>query len=183
MRNTETKLVETSAIESRFVFAQEINNISKITDDEGQELAFHRNTNGNHVVFTKDLEGSDVAIEHCIDGTKIFHLSQDSKGLPAMHEFKPDGSEVMYLLDQNKSLEKMIETKSNGDKVTSWFYETEFLVQEQRQTGGIVFRLFNEAGNAVVWLKTDGEVEASGNEEVIGRIKTVFSMYLDGADI
>ena len=100
-----------------------------------------------------------------------------------MHEFKPDGSEVMYLLDQEKSLEKMIETKSNGDKVTSWFYPTEFLVQEQRQTGGIVFRLFNSTGNAVVWLKVDGEVEACGDQAIIERIKTVFSMYLDGADV
>lgn len=183
MRNTKIKLVDTATIESRFIFAQEINNLSKITDDEGQELSFHRNPNGNQIIFTKDLEGCDVAIEHCIDGTKIFHLSQDSKGLPAMHEFKPDGSEVMYLLDQNKLLEKMIETKSNGDKVTSWFYEEEFIVQEQRQTGGIVFRLFNQQGNAVVWLKTDGELEAYGDEIIIERIQTIFSMYLDGADI
>ena len=67
MRNTETKLIDTAVIEARFVFAQEINNISKMTDDEGQELAFHRNANGNHIVFTKDLEGSNVAIEHCIE--------------------------------------------------------------------------------------------------------------------
>ena len=183
MRNTETKLVDTASIETRFIFSQEITNISKMTDDEGQELAFHRNTNGNHVVFTNDLDGHQVAIEHCIDGTKIFHLSQDSKGLPAMHEFKPDGSEVMYLLDANKALEKMIETKSNGDKVTSWFYADEYIVQEQRQSGGIVFRLFNAAANAVVWLKTDGEVEAHGDKEVINRIQSIFTMYLDGADI
>jgi hypothetical protein len=183
MRNAETRLVDTANIEARFIFAQEIKEINKISDDEGQELAFHRNANGNHVVFTKDLEGYNVAIEHCIDGTKIFHLSQDSKGLPAMHEFKPDGSEVMYLLDSDKKLEKMIETKSNGDKVTSWYYTNELVVQEQRQTGGIVFRLFNENGNAVVWLKTDGEIEASGEEKVIDRIQYIFSMYLDGADI
>jgi hypothetical protein len=183
MRNAETRLIDTANIESRFIFAQEIKNISKIADDEGQELAFHRNANGNHIVFTKDLEGYNVAIEHCIDGTKIFHLSQDSKGLPAMHEFRPDGAETMYLLDNEKKLEKMIETKSNGDKITSWFYPTELLVQEQRQTGGIVFRLFNDEGNAVIWLKVDGEVEASGEEKVIERIKYIFSMYLDGADI
>lgn len=183
MKNTETRFINTEIIESRFIFSQEINNRTSIKDEEGNELCFYRSPSGNNIVFTKDLEGTDVAIEHCIDGSKIFHLSQDSKGLPAMHEFKHDGAEVMYLLDKDNRLEKMIESKSNGDKISSWFYPQEMLVQEQRQSGGIVFKIYHSSGEALAWLHIDGSVETNGNAALVGRLKTIFSMYLDGAEI
>lgn len=181
MRNTQAKIADTSYIEDRFIYAHPVESLMTITDDEGQKLAFHRNANGNRVIFTQDLEGVDVAIEHCIDGSKVFHLSKDSKGLPAMHEFCTDGTEIMYLLDANKKLEKMIETKSNGDKITTWFYQEEIISQEQRQRGGTVFKIFNTDGEATVWLKPEGHVEASGSDATLARVFEVFNKFLDGA--
>jgi hypothetical protein len=183
MKNTQTKIADTSYIEERFIYANNIDSILTISDAEGQKLGFYKNENGNKVIFTQDLEGVDVAIEHCIDGSKVFHLSKDSKGLPAMHEFCTDGTEIMYLLDSNKKLEKMIESKSNGDKITTWFYPTEVISQEQRQRGGTVFKIFNAAGEAVVWLKPEGHVEASGSDATLKRVFEVFSRFLDGAEI
>lgn len=182
MRNADTKLIDTTHIEARFVFSQKIDNTQTIIDDEGNKLAFHRCSNGNNIVFTKDAEGIDVAIEHCIDGSKVYHLSQDSKGLPAMHEFRPDGAELMYLLDTENRLEKLVETKSNGDKVSTWFYANEIIVQEQRQTDGSLFKIINDNGEALIWLHADGSVEAYGNETLVERLKSVFIVYLDGAE-
>ncbi len=182
MRNAETKLIDTTNIEARFIFSQKIDNAQAISDAEGNKLAFHRCSNGNNVVFTKDAERVDVAIEHCIDGSKVYHLSQDSKGLPAMHEFRPDGAEIMYLLDTDKRLEKLIETKSNGDKVSTWFYANEIIIQEQRQTDGSLFKILNENGEALIWLHADGSVEAYGNQELVERLKNIFIVYLDGAE-
>jgi hypothetical protein len=182
MRNTQNKIADTSYIEERFIYANHIDSILTIEDDEGQKLGFHKNENGNKVIFTKDLEGVDVAIEHCIDGSKVFHLSQDSKGLPAMHEFCTDGTEIMYLLDANKKLEKRIETKSNGDKITTWFYAEEVISQEQRQRGGTVFKIINANGEATVWLKPEGNVESSGTDLTLKRVFHVFNRFLDGAD-
>ncbi len=181
MRNTQNKIADTSFIENRFIFSQEITNILTIEDEDGQKLGFQRLENGNRVIFTKDLEGVDVAIEHCIDGSKVFHLSQDSKGLPAMHEFQADGTEVMYLLDKEANLEKMIETKTNGDKITTWFYRTEVISQEQRQKGGTVFKIFNEDGEATVWLKPEGNIDANGTDAGLKRVFEVFSKFLDGS--
>ncbi len=183
MRNTNTKTSSKTTIETRFIFNQEVKNINSITDEQGQVLAFSRTADGNQVIFTKDSEGVDVAVEHTIDGGKVFHLSQDSKGLPAMHEFKPDGTEIMYLLDQAKKLEKMIETKMNGDKVTTWYYPNgDMLMQEERQTGGILFRFITADEEALIWLKPDGSAASHGEAELIGRLKVIFHAQLDGAD-
>lgn len=182
MKKTETNFIDTEIIESRYIFSKEIADKISIKDEEGNALCFHKANNGNHIVFTKDQEGTDVAIEHCIDGSKIFHLSEDSKGLPAMHEFKPDGSELMYLLDKNKKLEKLIENKSNGDKITSWFFPQEMLVMEQRQHGGTVFKIYHFSGEAVIWLHTDGSTEANGHGLLTERLKIIFSQYLDGVE-
>ena len=184
MRNTDTRILNKTTIETRFIFSQEVKNINSITDEQGQVLAFSRTTDGNHIVFTKDSEGVDVAVEHTLDGGKVFHLSQDSKGLPAMHEFKADGTEIMYLLDQTKKLEKMIETKMNGDKVTTWYYPNgDMLMQEERQTGGIVFRFITADEEALIWLKPDGSAASHGAEELINRLKVIFYTHLDGAEV
>jgi hypothetical protein len=182
MKNAETKIIDTSIIESRFIFSQSISQTQEIIDSEGKKLAFHRSSNGNQFIFAKDEEGHDVAVEHCVDGSKIYHLSQDSKGLPAMHEFRADGGEVMYLLDADRRLEKIVETKLNGDKVSTWFYTNEVISQEQRQTNGMLFRIFNSGSNALIWLHTDGTVTAHGSEELIKKLKNIFIAYLDGAE-
>jgi len=182
MKNAETKIIDTSIIESRFIFSQSITQTQEIIDNEGKKLAFHRSSNGNQFIFAKDEEGNEVAVEHCVDGSKIYHLSQDSKGLPAMHEFRPDGGEVMYLLDAERRLEKIVETKLNGDKVSTWFYTNEVISQEQRQTGGMLFKILNSGFEALVWLHTDGSVTAHGYEELIKRLKNIFVAYLDGAE-
>lgn len=171
-------------IESKFVFNQQPTNLSYITDDEGQTLKFHTSQSGNQVIFTKDLQGIEVAIEHCADGTKIFHMEQDSKGLPAMHQFNPDGSEIISLFDSTKRLEKQVVMKSNGDKLTTWFSKTgEVITQEQRQTGGILFKMTKEDANSLIWLHTDGSVTSSGDVTLLANIQKVFSRFLDGVDV
>lgn len=179
-------IMETATIESKFIFkTEEKKEVSYISDDEGQRIGFSKLDNGSNVIYTQDLEGIDVAIEHCADGTKIFHMAKDSKGLPAMHEIKPDGSEVIYLFDANKSLEKTIEMKSNGDKVTKWYSpEGDVITQEQRQKGGIVFQMVNkDSSEATIWLQTDGKVVTSGETKHLKHIQKVFAKFLDGIEL
>lgn len=177
-------MVEANLIESKFIFKSKCNDINFITDNEGQKLGFLKNANGNNVVFTKDLEGIDVAIEHCPDGTKIFHMERDSKGLPAMHEFKPDGTEIIYLFDNEKHLEKMVEMKINQDKVTTWFSpQGETISQELRQSGGVLFMMNSFARKSLIRLHIDGTIEASGDKLMIKHLQAVFSKYLDGFEV
>jgi hypothetical protein len=177
-------MMQIETIESRFIFNTEVNNINYITDGEGKQLGFLKNSNGNNIIFTKDLEGIDVAIEHYPDGTKVFHMEKDSKGLPAMHEFKPDGTEIIYLFDANKRLEKVVELKINGDKLTTWFSaEGESISQEQRQNHGILFSMNSHGRSAVIWLQPDGAVETHGHDKLIKHLVTVFNKYLDGCEI
>jgi hypothetical protein len=176
--------MQAEIIESKFIFKNNLDAMSVISDGEGKKLGFFKNDSGNNIIFTKDLEGIDVAIEHCPDGTKIFHMERDSKGLPAMHEFKPDGTEIIYLFDKNKRLEKMVEMKINSDKVTTWFSSRgETISQEQRQTGGILFSMKCSSQEALIWLKTDGNIETYGNDKLQTHLKIVFAKFLDGADL
>jgi hypothetical protein len=174
-------MVQAEAIESRFIFRSRPENISLISDGDGQQLGFSKNSIGNNVIFTKDIEGIDVAIEHCPDGTKIFHMEKDSKGLPAMHEFRPDGTEFIYLFDTTKRLEKMVEMRHNADKITTWFSENgERISQEQRQKEGILFAMHTNNQCALIWLHADGSVETYGNTQLINHLNLVFAKYLDG---
>ena len=174
-------MITIEAVESRFLFKDKLEKHSFITDSEGQSLGFTQNALGNQIVLTKDLEGVEVAIEHCADGTKIFHMEKDSKGLPAMHEFKPDGTEVIYLFDKDKKLEKSVELKINGDKVTKWYSSLgEIISQEQRQKGGILFQMHAHTGEAFIWLHHDGSVETHGSQKHICHLQKVFNKFLDG---
>ncbi len=174
-------MLQAKEIENKFIFKQVLANVSYISDAEGQMLGFNKQANGNNIVFTKDLEGIEVAIEHCPDGTKIFHMEKDSKGLPAMHEFKPDGTEYIYLFDSNKILEKVVELKTNGDKVTYWFSKNgDEITQEQRQKGGILFKMRTSFAEGLIWLHNDGEAESHGHPKVVEHLQKVFSQYLDG---
>lgn len=174
-------MVQAEFIESRFIFKSRPETLTLISDGEGQQLGFSKHENGNNIIFTKDLEGIDVAIEHCPDGTKIFHMEKDSKGLPAMHEFKPDGTEFIYLFDESKRLEKMVEMRSNGDKVTLWFSPNgDRITQEQRQKEGILFSMHTASQFALIWLHPDGSLDNYGNSQLIGHLNLVFSKYLDG---
>jgi len=183
MKYTEAKVIDINSIESRFIFSQQAAPTQEMIDGEGKKLGFYRSANGNQFIFATDDEGHDVAVEHCVDGSKVYHLSQDSKGLPAMHEFRPDGGEVMYLLDANRRLEKIVETKLNGDKLSTWFYTQETISQEQRQTDGMVFRISNSNSEALIWLQTDGTVSAHGDKVLVKRLQSFFSTYLDGAEL
>ncbi|MDA0772176.1 MAG: hypothetical protein O3C63_04460 [Cyanobacteria bacterium] len=177
-------MAEANTIESRFIFKQTgAVALNYISDGEGQKLGFSKTDEGNNIIFTKDLEGIDVAIEHYPDGTKVFHMEKDSKGLPAMHEFKPDGTEYIYLFDAAKRLEKMVEMKTNGDKVTTWFsIKGESITQEQRQQGGILFSMSGNGQKAMIWLRVDGSIESNGYPMLIAHIKIVFSKFLDGLE-
>ena len=182
MREVNTRVLVKEKIESKFIFSKEITNISSITDAEGEKLAFSRTEEGNQIIFTHDTEGVEVAVEHTMDGGKVFHLSEDSKGLPAMHEFKHDGSEIMYLLDANKKLEKSVESTLAGDKIATWYYDNgDVLMQEERQTGGTLFRYIRDNNQeALIWLKIDGSADAHGEKELIERIQLIFRAQLDG---
>lgn len=178
-------MVQAQVIEEKFVFSHAAAELEKsfIKDGEGKRLGFSKSTSGNDLIFTTDNSGIDVAIEHCADGTRIFHMERDSKGLPAMHEFRPDGGEVIYLFDKNKRLEKMVEMKENGDKLTTWFsIKGETISQEQRQQGGIVFSMRAKGDFAMIWLKNDGTIEAHGNHKLSAHLKLVFAKFLDGID-
>lgn len=172
-------------IESKFIFNQDKQDISYISDTEGQILGFSKLDNGSNVVHTKDAEGIEVAIEHCVDGTKIFHMTKDSKGLPAMHEMRPDGTETIYLFDQEKNLEKMIEMKFNGDKVTHWFSQAgDTIIQEQRQRGGILFSMrTHDNRQAVIWLHSDGKIVCHGDDSLYSHLQKVFAKFLDGVEL
>ncbi len=178
-------MAQAEFIEAKFIFKKNPDiSMNFISDGEGQKLGFTKTDDGSNIIFTKDLEGIDVAIEHYPDGTKVFHMEKDSKGLPAMHEFKPDGTEFIYLFDAEKRLEKMVEMKTNGDKLTTWFSpKGETITQEQRQQGGILFSMQSSSERAMIWLKADGSIEASGNEQLTAHIKLVFSKFLDGAEL
>lgn len=177
-------MIEAKAIESRFLFKNGLSSLNSVSDDEGQKLSFSTNSNGNQIVLTKDLEGIDVAIEHCTDGTKIFHMEKDSKGLPAMHEFKPDGTEIIYLFDAGKRLEKMVEMKINGDKLTTWFSaRDEVISQEQRQQGGILFQMSAMQDHALIWLHPDGSSELHGEHRLLSHLLHVFNKFLDGISL
>lgn len=181
MKQVNTRILIKEKIEAKFIFSKEIKNINTISDGEGQKLAFSRTDDGNQIIFTHDTEGVEVAVEHTIDGGKIFHLSEDSKGLPAMHEFRPDGSEMMYLLDINKKLEKTVETTLSGNKIATWYYDNgDVLMQEERQTGGTLFRYIADSTEALIWLKTDGSADAHGETELIERLQLIFKAQLDG---
>ena len=174
-------MLTVDAIEERFLFRNSFEQQSVITDQEGQSLSFTTNALGNQIVLTKDLEGIEVAIEHCADGTKIFHMAEDSKGLPAMHEFQPDGTEIIYLFDKNKRLEKSVTMKINGDKLTQWYSPNdETISQEQRQQGGIVFRMKTPKDEAFVWLQQDGSIQSHGAERLVNHLVKVFHKFLDG---
>jgi hypothetical protein len=171
--------------EKRFVFKNEQKASTFVNDGEGNVLGFHKLDNGNSLVYTTDAEGIDVAIEHCPDGSKTFHMAKDSKGLPAMHEFRPDHSEFIYLFNAEKRLEKTVELKANGDKITSWYSPNgrDLIVQEQRQKGGILFRMSNSFAEALIWLHADGTLESHGNERLIKHLRKSFANYLDGAEL
>lgn len=174
-------MITVEAIESRFIFKDRLEKQSFITDSDGKSLGFTKNALGSQIVLTKDLEGIEVAIEHCADGTKLFHMEKDSKGLPAMHEFRTDGTEIIYLFDAEKRLEKAVTLKTNGDKLTQWYSpKGETISQEQRQKGGIIFRMDALAGEAFIWLHNDGSLDLHGSEKHIKHLFRVFSKYLDG---
>lgn len=177
-------MAKTKLIEEKFIFTKELSDVNYISDGEGQVLGFNKLDNGNNIIFTKDLEGVDVAIEHCADGTKIFHMEKDSKGLPAMHEMKPDGTEIIYLFDENKIIEKMIEMKNNGDKVTAWFSPNgDEIVQEQRQKGGTLFKMKSGSEQSTIWLHSDGNLELHGPARLNKHLQSVFPRVLDGIEI
>lgn len=173
-------LLDTSTIENKFIFNKEIQGINTISDNSGNILGFHRTESGNNVVFTKDGDGCDVAVEHTLDGGKIYHLSEDGKGLPAMHEFKPDGAENMYLFDEEGSLEKIVENKVNGDKLSTWFTGSYVVNQEQRQKDGTIFKITTSIGEAIIWLHLDGSVDSHGSKLDLKKLIAIFETQLDG---
>jgi hypothetical protein len=168
--------------EAKFLFLNEVSELAYISDSENQRLGFGTSSRGNKVVVTQDSNKVTVLIEYFADGSKVYHMEQDSKGLPAMHEFAQDGSETIYLFNSKFKLEKLVENLASGNKVTHWFSAcgTQIVTQEQRQREGIVFKADFEGEEATIWLQKDGSIKSSGPDDMLDHLQSIFGQYLDG---
>lgn len=155
-----------------------------ITDPEGGKIEIKK-TEDRHIVFTSDGTGKALAIEERTNGTKLYHISEDSTGLPSSHEIRPDKIEIVYFYNKEGVLQHFVELKSNGDRVSTILGQNGTLYSiDQKQIGGIVFQAWIRDGKApkegMIWLHPDGEVSTYGNKSVILELKSRFARFLDG---
>ncbi len=183
MSNTKNLILDTKEIEDKFIFNRKINKTGTIADSSGQVLGFQKTNSGSSVVFTQDGDGCEVAIEHRLDGTKVYHLTEDGSGLPAMHEFNADGSEFMYLFSEIKELEKIIEKKVNGDKLSTWIQDDFVVSLEQRKKGGCVFKIKTATSEAIINQSIDGSCQTYGAKRDLDRLVSIFEAQLDGINL
>ena len=155
-------------------------------DPEGEQIEIKVAKDGTRFVFTKDEEGRCMAIEERINGTKLYHVSKDSTGLPSTHEIRGDQTEIVYFYNAQGNLQHFVELKPNGDRVSTILTsEGSIYSIEQKQVGGIIFHAWLSVDKEVkkegmVWLHPQGEVTTFGDETVIGELMTKFSRFLDG---
>ncbi len=156
-----------------------------MTDPEGKRIECKTTEEGQRIVFTKDETGKSIAIEERSNGTKLYHISSDSKGLPSSHEVRTDETEIVYFYNASGSLQHFVELKSNGDRVSTIISENSSIFSiEQKQIGGTVFQGWvkneNESKEGMVWLHPDGEVSTHGDKDIISELIKRFSRFLDG---
>src|SRR3989338_11308819 len=134
-----------------------------ISDPEGNKIEVKTTSDGTKVVFTKDEEGRSLAIEERANGTKLYHISKDSTGLPSSHEIREDQTEIVYFYNLEGNLKHFVELKPNGDRISTVMGpEGSIYSIDQKQVGGVVFQAWisknNETKEGLVWLHPDGEV-------------------------
>ena len=156
-----------------------------INDPEGNKIEIKTTDDGRKIVFTRDEGGRSIAIEERDNGTKLYHISCDSAGLPSSHEVRLDRTEIVYFYNASGILQHFVELRPNGDRVSTILTGNESIYSiEQKQIGGIVFtgwqRNKNNPKEAMVWLHPDGDVSTYGDDEVVVQLFSKFSKYLDG---
>jgi len=157
-------------------------------DPEGHKIEIKTTIDGTKIVFTKDEEERCIAIEERLNGTKVYHISSDSTGLPSSHEMRPDQSEIVYFYNSVGNLQHFVELKTNGDRVSTILGKDGSIYSiEQKQIGGIIFQAWykkeNEPKEGMVWLHQNGEVSTYGNKEAINELITRFPKYFDGVKV
>jgi len=156
-----------------------------ISDPEGQTIEILTTNDKTRVVFTKETTGKCIAIEERENGTKVYHISKDSTGLPSSHEIRQDLTEIVYFYNCQGNLQHFVELKSNGDRVSTLINKDGSLYSiQQKQIGGIVFqgwtRIADEPKDGMVWLHTNGEITTHGSKEIISELCKKFAKFLDG---
>lgn len=159
-----------------------------ITDPEGNMLEIKSTDCGSQIVFTKDEAGKALAIEERENGTRLYHISSDSTGLPSTHEVRPDQTEIIYFYDTQGKLQHFVELKTNGDRISTLLgVNGTIYCIEQRQIGGIIFQVWlnenNKTQEGMVWLHSDGDISKYGDIEAIEEIFKKFSRFLDGVRV
>lgn len=159
-----------------------------IVDPEGKKIEFKTIGDGTKIAFVQDENGRGIAIEERTNGTKLYHISSDSTGLPSSHEVRADDTEIVYFYDSNGNLQHFVELKPNGDRVSTVISENGSIYSvEQKQIGGIIFQAWvrenTDAKEGMIWLHPDGEVSTHGDEKVINKISKKFSKFLDGVGV
>jgi len=183
-----TNILENKSISNEIVQISHIKGESVfMTDPEGKRIEVKYTEQGSKIVFTRDSEGRAIAIEERVNGTKLYHISSDSSGLPSSHEIKDDQNEIVYFYDVVGKLQHFVELKNNGDRISTILDINLMYSIEQKQLGGIVFKAWKvtpeETFEGMVWLHQDGEVTEYGTEDVIADIYAKFSRFLDGARV
>ena len=159
-----------------------------ISDPEGNKIEIKTTLDGSKIVFTKDEEGRSLAIEERANGTKLYHISKDSTGLPSSHEVREDQTEIVYFYNQEGSLKHFVELKPNGDRISTVMgQEGSIYSIDQKQIGGIVFQAWvpknNDTKEGLVWLHPEGDVSTHGDKEIIAELLNKFSRFLDGVRV
>lgn len=159
-----------------------------ISDPDGNKIEIKTTLDGSKIVFTKDEEGRSLAIEERANGTKLYHISKDSTGLPSSHEVREDKTEIVYFYNKDGNLKHFVELKPNGDRISTVMGpEGSIYSIDQKQIGGIVFQAWIPKGKEIkeglVWLHPEGEVSIHGDKEVVSEILNKFSRFLDGVRV
>lgn len=153
-------------------------------DPEGKSIEFKVAEDGTRLTCTKDENGKCMAIEERDNGTKIYHISSDSTGLPSSHEVRADQTEIIYFYDQSGKLQHFVELKTNGDRISTILEDNGSIYSiEQKQIGGVVFQAWlrdEQPKEGMVWLHPDGEISTHGDNDVVDALTKKFARFLDG---
>ena len=156
-----------------------------MTDPEGSIAEIKTTDDGAKMVFTKDEQGKTLAIEERKNGTRLYHISSDSTGLPSTHEIRLDKTEIVYFYNAVGDLKHFVELKPTGDRISTVLADSGAIYSiEQKQIGGIIFHGWlsqkEESKEGMVWLHPDGEISSHGDEIVVKDLMSKFSRFLDG---
>ena len=159
-----------------------------INDPEGNRIEIKTTAEGSKIIFTRDEEGRSLAIEERPNGTKLYHISKDSTGLPSSHEVREDQTEIVYFYNLEGNLKHFVELKPNGDRISTVMGpEGSIYSIDQKQIGGIVFQAWipktDEMKEGLVWLHPECEVSTHGDKEVVSELLNKFSRFLDGVRV